>query len=70
MREEFKEGEMFENLIKKYLIDNSHKLTLTMIPDERVGDLEEKHEAAKLKALVNALNDQEKETILTEAYNL
>ncbi len=34
IREDFKKGGLFENLIKKHLIDNPHELKLMMIPDE------------------------------------
>ena len=42
IREDFKKGELFQNLIKKHLINNTHKLKLLFIPDETVGPKEEK----------------------------
>ena len=41
IREDFKKGGLFEGLIKKYLINNNHRLNLLAIPDPEVGPKEE-----------------------------
>jgi presequence protease len=44
IREDFKKGGLFQGLTKKYLLDNTHKLSLLAIPDTEVGPKEELHE--------------------------
>lgn len=41
IREEFKKGGLFEGLVQKYLINNTHKLSLTAVPDTSIGPKEE-----------------------------
>lgn len=41
IRDDFKKGGLFEGLVKKYLIDNTHKMSLLAIPDQEVGPKEE-----------------------------
>ena len=48
IRDDFKKGGLFEGLVKKYLIDNTHKLNLLAIPDTEVGPKEEAAEKKKL----------------------
>lgn len=48
IREDFKKGDLFQNLIKKHLLNNTHKLQLLMIPDTELGPKEEKAEINKL----------------------
>jgi Zn-dependent M16 (insulinase) family peptidase len=57
IREDFKKGELFQNLVKKYLLNNNHKLTLLAIPDPEVGPKEEAQEKRRLEALKKALSD-------------
>jgi Zn-dependent M16 (insulinase) family peptidase len=37
IREDFKKGGLFEGLIQKHLLDNTHKMSLLAIPDPEVG---------------------------------
>ena len=64
IRQEFSQGDLFENLIKKYLLDNQHKLRLKMIPDIKISGKDEKEEQEKLAALTAALTTEEKESIV------
>ena len=70
IREDFKKGDLFQNLVKKYLLDNNHKLSLLAIPDPEVGPKEEAAEKRRLESLKKALTDQEKETIVQDAFKL
>ena len=38
IRKEFDEGPLFQDLIQKYLLTNSHGLRLFMTPDDRIAD--------------------------------
>jgi Zn-dependent M16 (insulinase) family peptidase len=64
IREDFKKGGLFEGLIKKHLINNTHKLSLTAIPDNSVGPKQEEAEKRRLELLNKSLTQQEKETIV------
>jgi Zn-dependent M16 (insulinase) family peptidase len=70
VREEFKKGGLFEGLIKKYLIDNNHKLRIISTPDVNLASREESREKRKLEMLQNALSKEEKDSIVQEAYAL
>lgn len=67
IREDFKRGGMFEGLVQKHLIDNQHKLVLTFVPTEGLGEKEEEAEKIKLERLKKALTDEEKATIVSDA---
>jgi presequence protease len=41
IRDDFKKGGLFQGLVEKYLINNTHKLSLTAVPDPEVGPKEE-----------------------------
>jgi presequence protease len=64
IREDFKKGDLFQGLVQKYLLNNTHKLSLLAVPDPEVGPKEEAAEKKRLETLKKALNDQEKETII------
>jgi len=57
IREDFKKGEIFQNLVKKYLLNNTHKLSLVAVPDPEVGPKEEAAEKKRLETLKKALSD-------------
>ena len=57
IREDFKKGEIFQNLVKKYLLNNTHKLNLVAVPDPEVGPKEEAAEKKRLETLKKALSD-------------
>ena len=48
MRQEFKSGRLFQDLIKKYLLDNNHKLRILHVPDEKVGPKQDRFEELRL----------------------
>ena len=70
IREEFKKGGLFEGLVQKYLINNTHKLSLTAVPDTSIGAKEEAAEKKRLELLKKNLTEQEKETIVQDAFKL
>jgi presequence protease len=70
IREDFKKGDLFQGLVKKYLLNNTHKMTLLAVPDQEVGPKEEAAEKRRLDALKKALTEQEKETIVQDAFKL
>merc|ERR1712228_1114343 len=48
----------FQNLIKKYMVDNKHQITVTMKPDKEYMDKLEKEEKNKLLDIQAALSDE------------
>ena len=70
IREDYKKGGLFEGLVKKYLLDNTHKLTLLAVPDTEVGPKEEQQEKKKLEMLKKSLTEDEKQTIVQDAFKL
>jgi len=66
IREDFKKGGLFEGLIEKHLIKNSHFLRLLYTPDPRKADKEEAVDKSNLESLNLALSAAEKATILEE----
>jgi Zn-dependent M16 (insulinase) family peptidase len=70
IREDFKKGGLFEGLVKKHLIGNNHKLNLLAVPDPEVGPKEEAAEKKRLEMLKKALSENEKQTIVQDAFKL
>ena len=70
LRENIKDPDFIKNLIKSYLIDNPHRVRLTMIPDTRLSERRQKAQAAKLAKLKNSLSDDEKNNIIDLAQKL
>lgn len=64
IREDFKRGDLFQSLVRKHLLDNTHKLSLLAVPDPEVGPKEEQQEKQKLESLKKSLSEQEKQTIV------
>ena len=65
VRQEFDKGGLFEGLIQKYLLDNSHHLRLFLTPNEKLAEKQEREDAAKLAELTRALSEAEKEAIVS-----
>ena len=55
-------------MIQKYILSNPHSLRIVAIPDPTLADKDSKREKYRLAALSKALTDQEKESIVQEAY--
>lgn len=68
IREDFAKGHLFEGLIEKNILNNTHKLTLLMIPDTTIAEQEQAAETSKLQALKKALTEEEKDSLVQEAY--
>jgi len=71
VRAEFDKGNLFEDLISRYFLENEHKLRLFCLPKspEEI-EKDERAESSKLNALSAALTQQEKESIVQETYQL
>ena len=58
-----KEGDYFEGLIRKKLIDNPHRVRFVLAPDSTLAETQQKEEQAKLDAIAKALTEEEREKI-------
>jgi Zn-dependent M16 (insulinase) family peptidase len=70
VRAEFDKGGVFESLIKKYFLENNHKLRLMHIPEPSHSERAERVEKKRLEALTAALSEEDKVSILREAKSL
>lgn len=70
LREQIKDPEFIKNLVKTWLIDNQHRVRLTMIPDPRLSERRQKAQAAKLAQLKSRLTDDDKHNIVDLAKKL
>ena len=70
LREDIKDPEFIKNLIKTYLIDNPHRVRLTMVPDTKLSERKQKEQAAKLAQIKAKMSDSEKHNIIDLAQKL
>ena len=69
IRKDYKKG-IFEELIKKYLINNKHKLILKFLPDETLSEKDKIIEQGLLKQLQGSLTEEGKNSIVKESIEL
>lgn len=60
----------FENLIKKYMLDNTHASLLTLKPEKGLAQREENELKEKLENYKNSLSEEELNKIVEETNNL
>ncbi|MBA3019324.1 MAG: insulinase family protein [Proteobacteria bacterium] len=63
LRDELSKSPLFENRIKKYFINNSHRVLLTLAPDQRIEEKEKKRVAKELKVIKAGLTQSDIEKI-------
>ncbi len=67
LHEDIKDPNFIKNLAQKLLIDNPHRVTLTMTPDTGLSAEKDAREAAKLAQIKSSLSDQDKKRIVDQA---
>jgi hypothetical protein len=70
LRREIAAGPFFEDLIRRYLLDNSHRVTLTLKPDTSKKEKEEREEADRLSRIKGELTEEAKERVVEQAEEL
>ena len=70
LREDIKHPEFIKNLVKTYLIDNPHRVRLTLVPDTKLSTRRQKSLAAKLAKIQSSLSEEEKHNIIDLAKKL
>ena len=67
LRDEISKSRFFENQIKKYFLDNPHRVRLTLSPDQLMEQKENDRIAAELDSIRNALTNSELNKIRKDA---
>ncbi|MCP4372424.1 MAG: peptidase M16 [Deltaproteobacteria bacterium] len=67
LRNALLKGPFFETLIKEYLIDNPHRVLLTLVPDQLMEQKEVKRVEEKLKRVKSAMHRDELDKIIENA---
>lgn len=70
LAEAIKDPQFIPGLVKSWLLDNPHRVRLTLKPDSTLAAQEAEAEKAKLQAIQNALSDSEKQAIVDQALAL
>ncbi len=70
LRRELDAGPFFQDLIRRQLLDNPHRVTLTLRPDPETKAREEQATAARLAALGERLSEEERQRIVDQAQEL
>ncbi|MDH5483762.1 MAG: insulinase family protein [Gammaproteobacteria bacterium] len=64
LRQDIQDPDFIKQLVRKNLLENSHRVCLTMVPDTGLSKRKEITEAEKLAAIKAQLSDQEKNRII------
>ena len=67
LRQDIKDPEFIKGLARKLLVDNPHRVTLTMTPDSELSGQRDAAEAAKLAEIKAALSAEEKQQVIDQA---
>ncbi len=70
LRLELDRGPYFQNLIRRFLLDNPHRATLTLRPDPEQGAREEQATASELAKIKASLSETERRKIIERAAEL
>ena len=70
LREEIKSPDFIKQLVKKYLLENDHRVRLVLSPDSDLNQKKEAAERALLDKIQNNLSDAEKEQIVSQSVAL
>lgn len=71
LREAIRDPDFIKNLVRKLLLDNPHRVRLTLCPDPDLATEQEQRERQRLQAVKESLSDSERRHILeqTQALN-
>jgi Zn-dependent M16 (insulinase) family peptidase len=66
LHQDIKDPNFIKDLARKLLIDNPHRVTLTMTPDTELAERRDVAEADKLAAIKAGLSEQQKQNIINQ----
>ncbi len=67
LREQIKQPDYIQSLVKRHLLDNAHRVRLTLRPDAELAGRRDAAEALRLARIKAGLSDAEKQTIVDQA---
>lgn len=67
MREDIKDPAFIPDLIKDWLLDNPHRVRLTLRPDQQLNARKEAAQEARLAQIKETLNEQQRQSIIDQA---
>lgn len=70
LREDIKDPEFIKNLVSELLINNQHRVRLTLRPDENLSQRKEQAEKDQLASIKAEMNETEKQTVIKRAQAL
>jgi hypothetical protein len=70
LREDIKDPEFVKNLVRDLLLDNQHRVRLTLRPDENLSQRKEQAEKAHLAAIKSTLSEDDKQAVIQRAQAL
>ena len=70
LEDEVKDPQFIPNLVQTWLLDNAHRICLTMAPDTELSAQKEQAEKDKLAAIQAQLSESEKQAIIDQAVAL
>jgi len=70
LHEEIKDPDFIKALVKKWLLDNPHRVRLAMIPDSELNQRRELAETLKLEKIKASLDEAEKNQVIEQAAQL
>ncbi len=70
LREEIKSPNFIKELVKKYLLENTHKVRLVLSPDKNINQSKDEAERALLDEIQNGLSREEKQKIVEQSLAL
>lgn len=70
LKQDIKDPQYIPNLIRAYLLDNPHRLTLSVYPDKSLAQKEAAREKARLASIKDTLTVEQKQQIVKQAQAL
>lgn len=70
LHEQIKEPDFVQRLVKQWLLDNPHRVRLTLRPDAELAQRRDQKEAANLEAIRQQLSDEEADALIKQAADL
>ena len=70
MRQEIQDPEYIKNLCRELLLDNPHRVTLTLVPDTGLADKKQQEERSRLDQIREKLSDDDIKKIVDQAVAL
>ena len=68
--EDIKDPEFIKQLVRKRLLDNRHRVTLSLVPDVSLAEVRDQAERDRLQAIKAQMTEEEKQAVIKQALDL